>query len=124
MVTEAGARNLGREPGEHWRAHRHDMSYRFAEFFKSFRAELPMTTRMVLSLSDFIGEWGFAIGIGAVIGALAIALRSARIRKRGRLMLVGGTAFGFFPVLEADPCARESLGRFRESHHAEAKRHA
>src|SRR5207249_5857684 len=39
------------------------------------------------------------IGIGAVIGALAIALTSARIRRRGRLMLLGGTVFGLLLIL-------------------------
>jgi alkyldihydroxyacetonephosphate synthase len=34
LVTAHGAKDLGREPGEHWRAHRHGMSYRFAEYFK------------------------------------------------------------------------------------------
>ncbi|HWC73035.1 MAG TPA: MFS transporter [Gemmatimonadales bacterium] len=40
-----------------------------------------------------------SIGVGAVIGALGVALASSRIRKRGRLMLVGGTAFGILLVL-------------------------
>ena len=40
-----------------------------------------------------------SIGIGAVIGALAIALTSARIRRRGRLMLLGGTVFGLLLIL-------------------------
>jgi alkyldihydroxyacetonephosphate synthase len=34
VLTEHGADDLGREPGEHWRAHRHDMSYRFAEYMR------------------------------------------------------------------------------------------
>ena len=29
-----GARDLGPEPAQHWRAHRHDMSYRFADYMK------------------------------------------------------------------------------------------
>lgn len=33
-LTRLGATDLGREPGEHWRAHRHGMSYRFAEYVK------------------------------------------------------------------------------------------
>jgi MFS family permease len=40
-----------------------------------------------------------SIGIGAVIGALGIALGAARIRARGRLMLVGGTALGLLLML-------------------------
>jgi alkyldihydroxyacetonephosphate synthase len=34
VLAGAGARDLGREPGENWRAHRHSMSYRFAEYFR------------------------------------------------------------------------------------------
>lgn len=34
VLTEAGAEDLGPEPGEHWRAHRHDVSYRFAEYMR------------------------------------------------------------------------------------------
>ncbi len=34
VLADAGARDLGREPGENWRAHRHNMSYRFAEYFR------------------------------------------------------------------------------------------
>jgi len=48
-----------------------------------------------------------SIGVGAVIGALGIALASARIRKRGRLMLVGGTALGVLLILFS---ASRSLG--------------
>jgi len=48
-----------------------------------------------------------SIGIGAVIGALGIALASSRIRKRGRLMLVGGTALGILLIVFS---ASRSLG--------------
>lgn len=34
VLSELGVTDLGREPGENWRAHRHNMSYRFAEYFK------------------------------------------------------------------------------------------
>ncbi len=34
VMAAAGAEDLGREPGENWRAHRHSMSYRFAEYFR------------------------------------------------------------------------------------------
>lgn len=34
ILEEAGGRDLGSEPGEHWRAHRHDVSYRYAEYVK------------------------------------------------------------------------------------------
>jgi MFS family permease len=69
---------------------------------------MPVYARDVLHRGA--GGYGIltsSIGIGAVIGALAIALYSARIRARGRLMLIGGTAFGVLLMLFA---ASRSLG--------------
>lgn len=34
ILRAAGGRDLGPEPGEYWRAHRHDVSYRFAEYMR------------------------------------------------------------------------------------------
>jgi alkyldihydroxyacetonephosphate synthase len=34
LLVEGGGDDLGPELGEHWRAHRHDVSYRFAEYMK------------------------------------------------------------------------------------------
>ena len=69
---------------------------------------MPVYARDVLHRGA--GGYGIltsSIGVGAVIGALAIALHSARIRARGRLMLIGGTAFGVLLMLFA---ASRSLG--------------
>ncbi|MGH3442303.1 MAG: FAD-binding oxidoreductase [Nitriliruptorales bacterium] len=33
-LVAAGGEDLGPEPGEHWRRHRHDLSYRFADYLK------------------------------------------------------------------------------------------
>ena len=69
---------------------------------------MPVFARDVLHRgAEGYGVLLSAIGIGAVIGALAIALYSARIRARGRLMLIGGTAFGILLMLFA---ASRSLG--------------
>lgn len=63
-------------------------------------AMMPVFARDVLrSGATGYGALTSSIGIGAVIGALAIALRSSRIRNRGRLMLAGGTAFGVLLIL-------------------------
>jgi MFS family permease len=71
-------------------------------------AMMPVFARDVLHRgAEGYGALTSSIGIGAVIGALAIAWSSARIRARGRLMLVGGTAFGILLVLFA---ASRSLG--------------
>lgn len=34
IMIDHGAHDLGAGPGEHWRAHRHDVSYRFADYVK------------------------------------------------------------------------------------------
>src|SRR5229473_2892229 len=63
-------------------------------------AMMPVFARDVLHRGAAgYGALTSSIGIGAVIGALGIALASARIRARGRLMLVGGTAFGILLIL-------------------------
>src|SRR3989442_5845598 len=63
-------------------------------------AMMPVFVRDVLHRGGTgYGALTSSIGIGAVIGALAIALASARIPSRGRLMLVGGTAFGLLLIL-------------------------
>src|SRR2546425_4821588 len=63
-------------------------------------AMMPVFARDVLHRGAAgYGALTSSIGIGAVIGALGIALASARIRARGRLMLVGGIAFGGLLIL-------------------------
>ncbi len=63
-------------------------------------AMMPVFARHVLHRgAGGYGALTSSIGIGAVIGALGIALASARIRRRGRLMLVGGTAFGLLLIV-------------------------
>ena len=63
-------------------------------------AMMPVFARDVLNRgATGYGALTSSIGIGAVVGALGIALASARIRARGRLMLIGGTAFGILLIL-------------------------
>jgi alkyldihydroxyacetonephosphate synthase len=52
-LTSLGASDLGRGPGEHWRAHRHGMSYRFADYVKpggTFGDALTLDTMEVAGL--------------------------------------------------------------------------
>jgi alkyldihydroxyacetonephosphate synthase len=52
-LARLGARDLGRGPGEHWRAQRHGMSYRFAEYVKpggTFGDALTLDTMEVAGL--------------------------------------------------------------------------
>ncbi len=63
---------------------------------------MPVFARDVLQRgATGYGALTSSIGIGAVIGALGVALTSGRIRRRGRLMLIGGTAFGVLLILFA-----------------------
>src|SRR6266566_4179700 len=68
----------------------------------SYIAMMPVFARDVLHRGAAgYGALTSSIGIGAVKGALGVALTSGRIRRRGRLMLVGGTAFGLLLILFA-----------------------
>jgi len=63
---------------------------------------MPVFARDVLQRgATGYGALTSSIGVGAVIGALGVALTSGRIRRRGRLMLIGGTAFGVLLILFA-----------------------
>jgi MFS family permease len=63
-------------------------------------AMMPVFDRDVLHRgATEYGALASSIGIGAVAGALAVALHAKRIRARGRLMLVGGTTFGVLLML-------------------------
>ena len=58
-----------------------------------------------------------------LIEVLLVAERRVLVEPLGREHL-GGRALGLAAVLEPDARAQERLGRRRERHHAEAKRHA
>src|SRR5258706_407440 len=61
---------------------------------------LPVFARKVIDRGEVgSGALRSSNGIGAVIGALAVALASAVIQHRGRLMFVGGYAFGLQLIL-------------------------
>jgi type IV pilus assembly protein PilC len=57
---------------------------KFVVFFKSFNAKLPLPTRMLLSVSNFVGDWWWAIlaGIVAVIAVIIAVRRSPGGRAR------------------------------------------
>jgi len=52
---------------------------KFVVFFKSFHAQLPLPTRMLLSMSNFVSNWWFAI-LGVIVAVVVgvIALRRSR----------------------------------------------
>ncbi len=71
---------------------------KFKVFFASLHAKLPLPTRMLLSTTDFLTTWWWAILAGLAVVALAIlaALRTARgVRMKDRFLLavpvLGGT---------------------------------
>lgn len=57
---------------------------RFKTFFESFDAKLPLPTRMLLSLTDFLGNW-WPVMVAAVVFAV-IAFIAAIRTGRGRYM--------------------------------------
>src|SRR6185437_13111428 len=74
----------------------------FSVFGFPYITMMPVFARDVLHRgAGGYGALTSSVGIGAVLGALGVALRSSRIRARGRLMLMGGTAFGILLILFA-----------------------
>ncbi len=48
---------------------------KFAEFFKSFGAELPLPTRMLMTIADFVGSTAGAItGVVLLVGAVSLVI--------------------------------------------------
>src|SRR5262249_36146173 len=67
-----------------------------------FLVMMPVFARDVLHVGAAgYGALTAAVGIGAMLGALAIAVNSRRIVQRGRLMVIGGTSFGVLVALFA-----------------------
>jgi type IV pilus assembly protein PilC len=63
---------------------------KFKVFFHSLNAKLPLPTRMLLGITDFLTEWWWALGIGFATVALAIviALRTdGGVRAKDRFLL-------------------------------------
>jgi type IV pilus assembly protein PilC len=58
---------------------------KFKTFFKSLDAKLPLATRMLLSVADFVAAWWFALGGGAL--ALVVIMAAARRSQAGRAKL-------------------------------------
>ena len=58
---------------------------KFVVFFKSFNAQLPLPTRMLLGASNFVSTWWFAI-LGAIVLA-AIGIIVLRRSRSGRAWL-------------------------------------
>lgn len=67
-----------------------------------FLVMMPVFARDVLHVqAGGYGALTAAVGAGAMLGALAIAVNSRRLTGRGRLMVTGGTSFGVLIVLFA-----------------------
>ena len=63
---------------------------RFQTFFESFNAKLPLATRMLLAVTDFIVQWGLVLagGIAAAVLGVIVGLRTdAGKRVRDGLLL-------------------------------------
>jgi len=72
----------------------------FSVFGFPYITMMPVFARDVLHRgAGGYGALTSSIGVGAMLGALGVAIGARRIRSRGRLMLTGGAAFGMLLVL-------------------------
>jgi MFS family permease len=72
----------------------------FSVFGFPYITMMPVFARDVLHRgAGGYGALTSSIGVGAMLGALGVAIGARRIRSRGRLMLTGGAAFGVLLVL-------------------------
>jgi MFS family permease len=72
----------------------------FSVFGFPYITMMPVFARDVLHRgAGGYGALTSSIGVGAMLGALGVAIGSRRIRARGRLMLAGGASFGVLLVL-------------------------
>jgi type IV pilus assembly protein PilC len=63
---------------------------RFEKFFASLDAKLPLTTRMLLNTSHWLGDWWWAVitGFVVIVGSFIASLRSERGKRvKDRMML-------------------------------------
>jgi type IV pilus assembly protein PilC len=62
----------------------------FSELFQSFGSDLPAFTRLVITMSEFVQKWWWALligSVGLVVGFGALWKRSARVRELGERTL-------------------------------------
>lgn len=69
---------------------------RFEVFFASLDAELPLPTRMLLGLSEFVQQWGTVMGAGvlATVIGVALAVRTAKGKAKRDAILLRMPGFG------------------------------
>jgi type IV pilus assembly protein PilC len=69
---------------------------RFKVFFASFNAKLPLPTRMLVGLTDFLTHywWTLLIGVVVVLVVLMVGVRTKRGRKLRDRMLLGAPVIG------------------------------
>lgn len=69
---------------------------RFKVFFASFNAKLPLPTRMLVGLTDFLSNywWALLLGLVAVLAAMMVGVRTKRGRKLRDRMLLAAPVLG------------------------------
>lgn len=69
---------------------------KFVDFFASLEVELPLATRLMLSVADFMGTWWWAIlaGVVALVVGYLLAIRSTPFRRGRDAVLLKVPAVG------------------------------
>lgn len=65
---------------------------KFEDFFADLDAELPLPTRILLGFTDFLGQWGWAVGLGllvlTVVGWLLLRFHPVKYARDAFLLKV------------------------------------
>lgn len=118
-LVAAGGRDLGPEPGTHWRAHRHDVSYRFADYVKPGGA---LGDAVALDTMEVAGLWS---GLDRLYTAVRAALAAHSDVVLAHVSHVYGTGASIYFTFGAATEGDEALALSRyESAWADGQRAA
>lgn len=112
VLADHGAEDLGRGPGEHWRAHRHDMSYRFAEYMRpggSFGDAVMLDTMEVAATWARLVPMYHSVRVALEEHADLVLAHVSHVYDTGAAIYF---TFGAAPATSGEAAEVESLRRY------------
>lgn len=107
-LREADAEDLGSGPGEHWRAHRHDASYRFADYF---RPGGLFGDAVTLDTMEVAGTWSVLPSLYAEVREALLGHVDLVLAHVGHVYATGGCVYFTFGAAN-DGDEQRALARY------------